>query len=138
MSERNLHPSVEEFKTFVRKHPELVKEVRRNGSNWQDYYEKWTLLGEDDPSWDKYKSPALKEKDKEEKPKKAESAKQKELMSQFMKVVDNVDLNKVQGHIHQLNGAISNIQTLIGEFQNIKGNIPYQSKGKSPFFMNKD
>ncbi len=51
-----LHPSVREFKDFLQRHPKLVEEVRRSGRGWQEYYEKWALLGEDDSMWEKYRS----------------------------------------------------------------------------------
>ena len=45
---------MEEFRTFVSKHPLLRDEVRNNKFTWQNVYEEWVLYGEDDESWKKY------------------------------------------------------------------------------------
>ncbi|WP_138415053.1 YlbD family protein [Aquibacillus sediminis] len=138
MTNKNLHPSIQEFKAFVKKHPGLIKEVKRNGESWQDYYEKWVLLGEDDPSWEKYKHESnTTEQNSPSKESDTKKDKQ-ELIQQFMKMVENVDLNKVEGHINQLNGAISNIQTLVGQFQEVKKQFPSKKANSNPLNINKD
>ncbi|WP_053219787.1 spore coat protein YlbD [Virgibacillus senegalensis] len=126
-----LHPSVQEFKAFVKQHPGLIEEVNQNRNSWQDIYEMWVLLGEDDEKWKNYKSGSLRGGQKQAKSEEDESqTKQNQLASQFMQIIEKVDLNKVQGHMHQLNGAINNIQTLIGQFQEYKK----QSSVKQPSF----
>ena len=45
---------MEEFRTFVSKHPLLRDEVRNNKFTWQNVYEEWVLYGEEDESWKKY------------------------------------------------------------------------------------
>lgn len=59
---KTLHPKVKEFKEFVRNHPKIVKEVRNGNANWQDLFEDWYLLGEEDSTWDKYKNEQTKKK----------------------------------------------------------------------------
>ena len=54
MSNKKLHPSVQKFKDFVKAHPKLVLEVRKGRKNWQEIYEDWYLLGEDDPKWEPF------------------------------------------------------------------------------------
>lgn len=51
-----LHPSVAAFKAFVNRHPKLLEEIRKSGRGWQEFYEKWAILDEDDPFWDEYKT----------------------------------------------------------------------------------
>ena len=46
-----LHPSVQQFKEFVNHHPKMVHEVRSGHKTWQQFYEEWYLLGEEDPIW---------------------------------------------------------------------------------------
>lgn len=46
-----LHPSVAAFKNFVNRHPKLLEEIRKSGRGWQEFYEKWAILDEDDPFW---------------------------------------------------------------------------------------
>ncbi len=147
MSGNDLHPSVQKFKDFANRHPKLVKEVKDQGASWQPYYEKWVLLGEEDSFWDPYRE----EKDQEavqskktEVKKKEESSEgnNQEFMGQLMSMVDKVDLNKVQEHIQQLNGAVQNIQSLVGQFQDMKKQLPgknqERSQRRSPFSFGRD
>ncbi len=135
-----MHPSIKEFKVFVKEHPGLIKEVRSGGENWQDYYEKWILLGEDDPSWDKYKGVNSTKTNKTDSDGSESKKDKQELLNQMMKMVEGVDLNKVEGHVNQLNGAIANIQSLIGQFKEAKKQFPSSKKNevRSPFNINRD
>ncbi|WP_077622133.1 YlbD family protein [Sediminibacillus massiliensis] len=135
---KDVHPTVKEFKEFVKRHPLLIKEVKENHGNWQDYYEKWVLLGEEDDTWNRYRTDATSDSQAGKTDKETKKDKQQELTGQFMKMIENVDLNKVQHHIHQLNGAISNIQTLVGQFQEIKRQGNIGTKKSQPFNWSKD
>lgn len=42
-----------EFKTFVRKHPELAQQVSKD-QTWQDFYNLYALYGENNEIWGKY------------------------------------------------------------------------------------
>lgn len=44
----------EEFKAFVRNHPELVSHVKNGSSTWQKFYEIYDLYGEDEAVWKNY------------------------------------------------------------------------------------
>ena len=48
---------MEEFRTFVSKHPLLKEDVRNNKFTWQNVFEEWSLFGEADESWKKYETP---------------------------------------------------------------------------------
>ena len=52
MTKQKLHPNVQKFKNFVKKHPGLVVDVKKGKKTWQDLYEDWYLLGDDDPKWE--------------------------------------------------------------------------------------
>ena len=52
---KKLHPSVQQFKEFVNHHPKMVHEVRSGHKTWQQFYEEWYLLGEEDPIWATYR-----------------------------------------------------------------------------------
>ena len=43
----------EEFKKFVKKHPELVEYVKNKQNTWQDFYEIYDMYGEEDSVWNK-------------------------------------------------------------------------------------
>ncbi|NQD68887.1 hypothetical protein HP456_23565, partial [Bacillus haikouensis] len=63
---KSLHPKVKEFKEFVRKHPKIVKDVRNGNANWQELFEDWYLLGEEDTRWNPYRDTAEKNEEKDE------------------------------------------------------------------------
>jgi len=48
--------NIEEFKTFVRKNPSLIKFVKSNQMTWQKFYEIYNLYGEDESAWNDYRS----------------------------------------------------------------------------------
>jgi len=64
-NEKKLHPSVIEFKHFINEHPGILKEIRKSGRSWQEYYEKWILLGEEDPYWQQFIENVKKRKKRE-------------------------------------------------------------------------
>ena len=44
----------EEFISFVRSNPSLIKYVRNNEMTWQKFYELYALYGKDSNIWDEY------------------------------------------------------------------------------------
>ncbi len=44
----------EEFISFVRNNPNLIKYVRNNEMTWQKFYELYSLYGNDSNVWDEY------------------------------------------------------------------------------------
>ncbi|MDF1506712.1 YlbD family protein [Robertmurraya sp. DFI.2.37] len=130
MEKKKLHPSVQQFKEFVKEHPKMVMEVRKGNATWQELFEEWYLLGDEDSRWDEFKGVQEKEEDK------------KEWLPQIMNAVKNVDPNQLQGHITNLSQALGAIQGLILQFQGGKqgsatsSNQPAQSS--HPFQFRKD
>lgn len=117
LAEEKMHASVIEFKHFVNKHPALLKDIRKRGRSWQEHYEKWVLLGEEDSHWDEYREEDVQEeKEVEEKIK----GKHSELFGQLIKLSENIDVNKLQSQVHQLNNTITTIQEVITQFQQTK------------------
>ncbi len=117
-NEKKLHPSVIEFKHFINEHPGILKEIRKSGRSWQEYYEKWILLGEEDPYWQQFI-----ENEKKEKKESASEEKNFELFQQLIKLTENLDVNKIQHQVTNLSKTVSTIQEMIEQFQ--------QSKNKS-------
>ncbi|KGX88570.1 spore coat protein YlbD [Pontibacillus litoralis] len=145
MSEGKLDPSVKEFKAFVQQHPKMVEVVRKKNETWQSYYEKWVLLGEDDEYWNDFKGEVGAEKlveDNAEPTKQtnqqADQDSENQLFTQFMNLIENVDLNKVEGHIHQLSSAIDNVQVLVNQFQDMKSSGISKQQKRSPFQFGRD
>lgn len=137
MSGKKLHPSVEQFKQFVKKHPKMVVEVRRGNTTWQDLFEEWYLLGAEDSRWEEFK-----EMDETDSSKEKEEGK-KEWIPQVMGAIRNMDADQLQGHITSVSQALGAIQGLIMQFQ--KGNHPSNSNSQNeaksaqhPFQFRKD
>ncbi|SHF48917.1 Putative coat protein [Ornithinibacillus halophilus] len=125
-----MHPKVAAFKEFINKHPKLRQEIRKNGRSWQEYYEKWVLLGEDDPMWEQFHS----ESDDKKSDEKTEG--KSELFSQLLKLTENVDIDKVQKNVQQLSGTIGTIQEMLSQYQENKN--PKQPRQNDPFSMFRD
>lgn len=103
LEDNELHPTIIEFKEFINRHPRLLEKIRKSGRPWQEYYEKWVLLGEDDQYWEQYK---------DESPEKNGETTMK-WMEQLGKITKNVDFNKVQEHVSELSGTVSTLQSLL-------------------------
>ena len=133
MAKKNLHPSVQKFKEFVKNHPELIQEVRKGNATWQNLYEDWYLLGEDDPKWGGSK--ASEKKDSVE-----EQEKKTDWLGTIMGAVKNMDPEQLQGQISNISQALGAIQGVLSQFQGNKGG---QQSAKSsgpghPFSFRKD
>ncbi|MFT4416096.1 YlbD family protein [Fredinandcohnia humi] len=128
--DKKMHPSIQEFKSFVKKHPQLVQEVRKGHYSWQELYEDWYLLGEQDEKWKKYKqngSPTTKES-------------KDDFIGKIFSTIKNVDMNDIQQQITNVGEAITTIQTVINQFQSFK-NPTYQhssTRHQHPFVFRKD
>ncbi|MBD8007019.1 YlbD family protein [Bacillus norwichensis] len=133
MAGKKLHPSVEQFKAFVKEHPILIKLVRDNEYTWQELYEDWYLLGEDDPKWAQYTngntSKAGHQKDDN-----------KTWVQQLTGVVKKMDANQMQHHINNLSQAIGAIQGVLTQFQgnNQENTQPQNDAPRNPFSFRKD
>ncbi|SEN30444.1 Putative coat protein [Mesobacillus persicus] len=137
MADKKLHPSVQQFKMFVKENPNLIKEVRNGDVTWQELYEEWYLLGEDDARWDSYREGSHKSKEE----KKADETKTSgDWMSKVMNAVKNMDQDQLQGQIGNISQAIAAIQGVLGQFQGNQppSNSPKNEAPQHPFSFRKD
>ena len=95
----------EEFKAFVKLHPELIKFVKSNEMTWQKFYEIYSLYGKENSVWDKYF------KDLEEDS--SSSSKESFSVTDLINMVKKVDLNSVQKNITNISKALGLIQSLV-------------------------
>lgn len=108
MSEKELDSSILEFRDFLNEHPKLIKKVRQGGESWQVHYEKWVLLGESDPYWDKYKQGDEK------------NSKESKVMDKLRKWTKETDMDQIQDRVKQWDQTISVIQGMLTQFQESK------------------
>lgn len=136
MTQKKLHPSVLQFKEFVKNNPKIIREVRNGKATWQELYEDWYLLGEEDERWGSIGVEA-KEEQKEDNESKSD------WMSNIMGMVKKMDPNQMQNHINNLSQALGAIQGVISQFQGGNTNAPHGSNKapegpKHPFSFRKD
>lgn len=117
MSENKLHPSVEEFKHFMNDRPKLVLRLRENGHSLQTYYNKWVEHGEDESVWQ------LGEKQSRE-----TNRNDNDLFNQIIKYTENIDVDKIQGHVKQLNKMLGVVQSILHNFAGSKNTTVDQAK----------
>lgn len=95
--------SKENFKSFVKVHPELANKVLKKEVSWQQLYEIYELYGDDSSVWNTY---FTKEKVTESITNGASTIKD------FINNLKNIDMDSVQK-------GITNIQKTIGLLQDI-------------------
>lgn len=125
MSKRTtLHPSVHQFKQFVKKHPLLIKEVREGKKTWQDFYEEWTILGEKDKVWEKFQKLDFDIGDEEDNVEstKENNEKQGAQIGDLLSMLKSINLNDIQNHVQNLSGMMNTIQGLLQSFQSNSSN----------------
>jgi hypothetical protein len=127
---KKLHPSVQEFKSFVKKHPILVQEVRKGVLNWQEVYEDWYILGENDEKWEKYKNNSSK----------TEESEKEDFIGKIFSSFKNADMNNLQQQISNVSEAISTIQAVIHQIRGEEKPNQGQSSHRQPqpFAFRKD
>jgi hypothetical protein len=134
MAPKKLHPNVVKFKEFVKQYPKISIEVKKGAVTWQELYEDWYLLGEEDPRWEQFKGEKVKQvadNDTEEK--------KSDLMSQVMDYIKTMDINQMQQHINHVSQALGAVQGVLSQFQTpTKPNIRNQSGPSHPFTFRKD
>lgn len=130
MTTKKNHPTVQQFKEFVKNHPKLVQEVRKGNKQWQEIFEDWYLLGENDVVWKQYQEDNNKDHEDQKKP---------DFMSQMLSAVKNMDIETVNHHISNVSSTISTIQSLFDQFGFSKASGQNSvNKSQHPFSFRKD
>ncbi len=96
----------DEFKLFVRDHPQLIRYVKNDEMSWQKFFEIYSLYGSDNPVWDKYFN-------NDESDSSNESTKESMSVSDLIDMVKKIDLDSVQKNITNINKALALVQSLI-------------------------
>ena len=98
--------SLESFKSFVRKKPELIDYVKRREMSWQDFYNLYELYGETSSIWDKYGGTS--------------SVSMKNILS-FLR---NIDKDEIQNGINSLQKGIGYLQDMVSNnsTSSVRGN----------------
>ena len=127
--------SLENFKSFIKKHPSLVLEVRRGVYTWQEVYEDWYLLGEQNEIWDNYREEGTTIQEDE--------VADKEGVASLFEVLKNMDVQSMQKHVANLSQALGTISGDISQFQGSSSSQSQENeaspvKKQNPFAMRRD
>jgi len=114
-----------QFKEFVKSNPKIIKEVRNGKATWQELYEDWYLLGQDDKRWE-----AMLEENGTEAKKTTTDEPKGDFLSNIMGMVKKMDPNQMQNHINSLSQALGAIQGVLSQFQG--GNVNANSRQANP------
>ncbi|TDQ42295.1 spore coat protein YlbD [Aureibacillus halotolerans] len=117
--------TIHSFKTFIKSHPGLGDEVKRKKQTWQQIFENWYLLGEDDELWASYRTTK----------KSASKTDYSDMMQQALSFLKNLDPDEVQKQITSVSSAIDTLQNVIKQFQSNKetSRLPVKVGGEEPF-----
>lgn len=99
--------SKEEFKSFVRKNPSLIKYVNNNSMTWQKFYEMYDMYGEYNDIWNNYLNTTSNNIVKTNTLSSSENA-----FRELVNTVKTINLEKVQKGINSLQKTISLVQEL--------------------------
>lgn len=119
--------SLGDFKQFLKNHPLLVKEVRRGIYSWQEIYEEWYLLGEENEVWDRFRNGDVTRIDDEKKQESADKA----VLSSLFDALKSVDVQSMQKHVTNLSQALGTISGVISQFQTTSDTQEADDKKKS-------
>lgn len=95
--------SKENFKMFVRSHPELVHYVTNNQMTWQKFYELYDMYGEDENIWKEYLTTTTHQVNETKKSNVSS-------LGELMGFVKNIDLDSVENGINSLQRVLGVLQ----------------------------
>lgn len=98
----------EEFKAFVRTKPELISYVTKGDMTWQRFYEIWSLYGDDEKIWSKYKNANDTVNNN------TDTNNQNFSFSSLIDWVKKVDMNQVQKGVNSMQKVVGLLQGLTG------------------------
>ncbi len=116
----------EEFKTFVRKNPSLIKFVKNGEMNWQKFYEIYDLYGEDENAWADY----LKKETKVV----ASEAVATSSVGDFFNFIKTIDLDSLQETV----GSLQRVLGVFGDLTNKNTETPKEEYKPRPLYKHFD
>lgn len=115
---------LEEFKKYVKKYPKLISYVKEGKMTWQDFYELYDIYGENDEVWSKYISESVSDGDNNTNTNNSintdsvssddsnKESKSITSVGDVVKMIKNMDVNKVQDGISSLQKAVDLFSTI--------------------------
>lgn len=119
--------SKENFKLFVKEHPEFVKYVNRGEMTWQKFYEIYDMYGENKEVWSKYLEAG------DTRGETASSLLGDTSLKDIFNAVKQIDLDTVKRGVDGLQKAVGLIQDITGNKNNNNQNN-YQRRPMYKYF----
>ena len=101
---------IEQFKSFVRKHPKLRHLVRNGEYTWQTLYEEWVMLGEEDAYWQDF----LPDEDEIRTTSTSNSAEGQEFIRKALNYVKRLNPDDITKYISNIQKVLSLVQMFNG------------------------
>ncbi|MFD2704928.1 spore coat protein YlbD [Salibacterium lacus] len=102
--------SIYEFREFLYRHPDLIKEVRAGKQTWNQLYQDWMVLGENHEQWDFYRI-------KEASASNEKKDKTGDTLSSVLTILEQVNIDDLQKQISQFSGMMGNVQQVMQHFK---------------------
>ncbi|MGY4689697.1 spore coat protein YlbD [Salibacterium sp. K-3] len=102
--------SVYEFREFLYKHPQLIKEVREGKQTWNQLYQDWVILGEDNEEWEPYRT-------QERETSGDNKAVSGDTLSTVLNTLGQINITDLQKQLSQFSGVMGNVQQVLQHFQ---------------------
>lgn len=138
-SKQGLHPSVQQFKQFMKEHPLLMNEVKGEGKSLQELFEEWSVLGSEHEQWQAYRrlesTTAAAPQGSQQEEKSSQSA--TDTLGQIMTMIKRMNVQDLQNHLAQFSSVLSNVQNVIQSFQQ-PNNQPNRGPHDHPFSFRRD
>ena len=96
---------LQEFKSFLLKKPHVIQTVRKGESTWQEIFEEWSLLGDDDKHW------------KGESDSSSSSSTTIQWFDTVKKKVQSLDDSQIEEYVEQCKDALDMLSELLSQFQ---------------------
>lgn len=120
LENNELDPEVKQFKAFINKDPELIKEIRQSGRPLQEYYDEWKLQGQ------------LKGDEK------LTEKQEDDMFEQIIGLVSNIDSDKMQGYVKKWGQTFKIIQGLFGSLHEEKDESKNKVKNYNQTYLYRD
>ena len=111
---------IEEFKSFVKDNPHLVKYVTNNKMTWQQFYEIYDLYGKDDKIWNDFKDNVS-----------SNNSNLSNTFKEVLNLIKGIDLNSVRKALTSLDKAI---EAFKGFNSDNTFDSSYQERPKNKYF----
>ena len=113
--------SKQEFKEFVKRHPELIKYVKSGEMNWQQFYELYCLYDEDNETWSDYFSGNQSYSNQTQN--KSSNSINNFGMSEIVNMLKNVKPEVLQQNINSIQKFLGFVSEFVGDKNKPKPNV---------------